>query len=148
MAQQALAALDRIEDPGSFRSHSLLLRGEALRALDRYREALTALQEALKYAPTNTQIHLAMGWCYKRVGQLDWAADILRRAVEEDPEEAQLHYNLACYYSLMGQRQRAIASLAIAIRLDRRYRDMACEEADFDPIRSDPDFQELASIVV
>ena len=52
---------------------------------------------------------MALGWCFKRVGQLDEAIGALEHAIAVDPSEAVLHYNLACYWSLARNRRRALA---------------------------------------
>jgi hypothetical protein len=58
-----------------------------------------------------------------------------------------VQYNLACYWSLAGGKRRALDYLARALALDSRYRDMVHDERDFDPIRSDPEFQALAAMI-
>jgi hypothetical protein len=72
----------------------------------------------------------------------------LRRALEVEPEEALLHYNLACYLSLANRKDEAIEYLAKALALDEGYRKLIDGERDFDPIRSDPDFQSLVKAPV
>jgi tetratricopeptide (TPR) repeat protein len=79
------------------------------------------------------------------------AIDALERAQETDPEPstaALLDYNLACYWSLAGKKNRALSSLARAFAIDPNYRDQVGDEPDFDPLRADPDFRELTSIIV
>lgn len=88
---------------------------------------------------------LALGWCYKRVGQLDEAIGALERAVEVEPGEAVLHYNLACYCSLARNRRRALQRLAHALEIDGNFRELVVDEPDFDPIRQDPLFQTLTA---
>jgi hypothetical protein len=65
-----------------------------------------------------------------------------------EPREAILHYNLACYYSLAAEKRRCLEHLSRAIKLDTKYRFEASEEHDFDPMRSDPDFQAITTIIV
>jgi hypothetical protein len=55
---------------------------------------------------------------------------------------------LACYLSLAGDKGRALRHLARALELDAEYRALADAESDFDPIRSDPDFQALLGLGV
>lgn len=151
LPEQALATLERAGDGGTFRGHVLYLRGEALRALERYPESLEALREAAELSPSNVHIWLALGWCYKRDGRLDLAIDALERAQETDPAPptaALLLYNLACYWSLSRRKDRALTSLAHAFAIDAHYRDLVGSEPDFDPLRSDPDFRDLVSMIV
>lgn len=151
LPEYALKALERIDSPGTFRGQIYYLRGEALRSLERYAEAVEPLEAAAELAPSNIHVWLALGWCYKRLDRLERAIEALQQALASEPneeEEALLTYNLACYLSLAGQKEQALASLAKAIALNPRYRDLVHNESDFDPIRSDPGFQSLTSIIV
>ncbi len=144
MPQHALQALGRLGNPAGFGVEALYLWGEGLRAMRRYFEALLPLERASRLAPRDVRVRLALGWCYKRTGRLDLAIDSLRKAVAVLPGEALLHYNLACYLSLAGQKRRALRRLSRATALDPVYREMVEDEADFDPLRSDPEFQAIA----
>lgn len=147
MPRHALDTLARLGMHGRPSSHLLYLRGEALRELERFEEALVPLDQAADIAPSNIHIRLAMGWCHKRLGRLDLAIEDLEQGIAVEPAEAILHFNLACYCSLAGRRRSAIAHLSQAIELDARYRDAIDGERDFDPIRSDPEFQALTSMI-
>ncbi|HWB09817.1 MAG TPA: tetratricopeptide repeat protein [Pirellulales bacterium] len=148
MPQTALDLLSRLSEPGTFRGQQLYLTGEALRALERYAEAIVVLEQAADLLPSNIHVWLALGWCQKRTGRLDLAISALERAEEVSPEEAIVHYNLACYWSLAGKKQRALAYLSRAISIDSNYRELLGDEPDFDPIRTDPEFRALTEIIV
>lgn len=143
LPQHALDVLERVQDAGTFRAHVLYLRGEALRALERYAEAVEPLEQAGDLAPSNYNIWLALGWCYKRIGRIDLALAALKRAEEVAPDEAVIQYNLACYYSLAENKQPALYHLRRALRLEPGYAELTARESDFDPLRADPDFQAL-----
>jgi Flp pilus assembly protein TadD len=148
MAEHALDVLDRLGDRARWSPHALYLRGEALRELERYEQAVRPLRRAAKADPDNPHVWLALGWCHKRTGRIDLAVKTMERAVEAEPDNPLVHYNLACYLSLAGDKERALAHLSQAFALDPYYRSLVHEEPDFDPIRSDPDFQALVSIIV
>ena len=148
LPQAALDALARMKDPGTFKGRKLYLTGEALRAMQRYAEASQVLEESADLSPSHIPVWLALGWCYKRNGQLDRAIGALQRAREIDPEQAIVFYNLACYYSLNRQKEEAIEYLSRALAMQPEYRDMIGDESDFDPLRADPDFQALTTIIV
>jgi Flp pilus assembly protein TadD len=124
------------------------LRGQALRAADRFDEAIEPLKRAAEAEPTNLEAWLALGWCYKRISRIDLAIEALDQALAVDPQEAIIPYNLACYWSLAGNARLALQYLAQALSIDPQYRQLAEKESDFDPIRSDPGFQSLTSIIV
>jgi Flp pilus assembly protein TadD len=144
----ALEALQRLGDPTDFAPSTLYLWGEALRAAARYVEAILPLEKAAQAEPENMHVWLALGWCYKRTGRLELAVEAIRKALVADPTEALLHYNLACYLSLAGDKEKALEHLSQALNLDPDYRHLIDSESDFDPLRSDPDFQALLGIIV
>lgn len=149
MPHHALSALKQIAGPEAPRSYQFyFLEGEARRALEQYNAAIASLERAADLAPSNIHVWVALGWCYKRTGHLDLAIQSLERAIEAEPDEALLHYNLACYWSLAGNKPQALEYLSRSFTLDPGYRDMVAEESDFDPLRSDPDFQALTSVIV
>ena len=147
MPEQALQTLGRLGDPAAFDSYALYLWGEGLRTSQRYFEALLPLERAAKAAPDDIRVRIAMGWCYKRTGQLDLAIDALEQALVVEPELALLRYNLACYLSLAGHKRRALRYLSQALTLDPAYRELAEAESDFDPLRADPAFRALCGEV-
>ncbi len=143
MAQHALKTLGRLGDPATFDSESLYLWGEGLRAMQRYMEAVMPLERAVKAAPDDIRIRVALGWCYKRTGRLDLAISALEQALRIDPAEPLLRYNLACYLSLAGQKRRALRYLSQSLAIDPTFRTLAETETDFDPLRADPEFQAI-----
>jgi tetratricopeptide (TPR) repeat protein len=148
IAQRALRTLDRLAEPGGEAVRVLILRGEALRMQERYAEAVEPLEAAVKLEPENLHVLLGLGWCYKRVGRLDLAIEALEAALQADPTEAIVYYNLACYWSLARHKKHAIKYLSQALAIDSNYRDRTETEPDFDPIRSEPDFQALIGVSV
>lgn len=143
-----LTTLDRLDCNSARRPQTLFLRGQALRMMERFLDAVKPLEEAAKLDPENVHIWLALGWCHKRLGRLDLAIQALEEALAADPEEAIVHYNLACYWSLANNAKLSVGYLSRAFELDPRLRDLVPTEPDFDPIRKHPHFQALVSIVV
>jgi tetratricopeptide (TPR) repeat protein len=76
-------------------------------------------------------------------GRYAEAADCGRQLVEAHPQYAGLLYNLACCESLAGRTADAIDHLGRAIDRSERSRSYAKDDADFDPIRGEPAFEEL-----
>lgn len=146
MPQHALDALARLDDPVAFEPHTFYLWGEALRELERYAEALTPLRQAAEADPENTHVWFALGWCYKRTGRIDLAIDSLQQVLASEPAEPLVHYNLACYWSLAGDKQQALEFLARALDINPEFRRLVDDEPDFDPVRSEPEFQALYGV--
>ncbi len=148
LAGRAVASLDRLRGSAVESPDALFLRGQAFRTMNRFAEALSPLEQAAQLDPKNIHIWLALGWCYKRVNRLDMAIEALEAAKEEEPDAAILYYNLACYWSLARNNRKAIDFLEYALKLDGQYRLLINAETDFDPIRNDPEFRALTSVIV
>ena len=147
LAERALDTLAGLDKSAGRRADALHLRGQLLRAMQRYRDAIVPLQQAAEFDPENIHIWLALGWCHKRSGRLDLAIQSLEEALAADGSQAIIYYNLACYWSLAGNAKLCVAYLSRALDIDPNYRDLVNEETDFDPIRDHPHFQALTSVV-
>ena len=148
LASRAIETLERIDNQGGMKAQILFLRGQALRVMERYTEAVPPLREAVEYEPQNIHIRLSLAWCYKRCRRLDLAIETLEGALEAEPELAIVHYNLACYWSLAGNPKLAVSFLSQAFELQPEYREQVIREHDFDPIRNHPYFQALTTVIV
>ena len=146
LPDQALRELDQIDDASEQAFHYHLLRGEALRAKSEHRRALDQFLQAHAIDGTDLSPLMGMAWCYKRVDRLDQSIDTLRLAYESHPEVPVVLYNLACYYSLAGEKELALSWLGRALRMDRSFINLVPNEADFDPLRNDPDFAHLLEL--
>jgi tetratricopeptide (TPR) repeat protein len=147
MPSHALRSLQRQGKVVHGDGRGCYLLGESLRELDRYREAIFPFRRSLELIPDDIHVWMALGWCYKRVGDLLKAIDALEHAVDIEPGEAVLHYNLACYWSLARDRRHALRSLAKALSIDGNFRDFIDDEPDFDPLRNDPLFINLVGVM-
>jgi tetratricopeptide (TPR) repeat protein len=148
LARRALDLLGETRFFGRSLAAALYLEGQALRLMEQYRQALQPLERSAKSNPSNIHVWLALGWCHKRTGRLDLAIQSLEEALGLAGGEAIIHYNLACYWSLAGNRKLSLTYLSQALDIDPNYRDLIAEERDFDPLRSDPEFQALTSVSV
>ena len=148
LATTALELLSDLSNERHAPGHIDYLRGQLLRAMERYDEAIDALRRAAQDVPENFHVQLALGWCFKRVDRIDLAIDALEDAIDFAPDHAIIHYNLACYWSLRGSVRQALTYLMQAFEIDPNYRDLVACETDFDPIRDNPEFRLLTSVIV
>ena len=114
--------VDHLGDNSSQSPQVQLIKGQALRTLERYKEALEPLAVAAEGDPQNVDTWLALGWCYKRTGRLDLAIESLEEALDVEPGSAMVNYNLACYWSLARNKRQALAYLSQALSLDGSFR--------------------------
>lgn len=75
-----------------------------------------------------------------RAGDYDGAVRELEPALALHPESATVRYDLACYESLAGHPARALEHLRAAVTRDARFRELAREEPDFEPLRAHPEY--------
>ncbi|QEG33309.1 TPR end-of-group domain-containing protein [Bythopirellula goksoeyrii] len=146
MPEHALHSLQRRGKVVHADARGCYLLGESLRELRRYREAIFPLKRSLELIPDDIHVWMALGWCYKRTGDVARAIDALEQAVEIEPGEAILHYNLACYWSLVRDRRQSLRCLSRALNIDGNFRDFIASESDFDPLRNDPLFKNIAGV--
>jgi len=145
LPNRSLQILGSQSDWSDMQFEANFLKGEALRSLKHYREALRPLEMAANLRPNDPSVALALGWCYKRTNRLAQAIDSLERALVENPDKALLHYNLACYWALAGNDGKALDALATALEQEPELRALIAKEPDFDRLRGHPDFDRLAA---
>ena len=80
------------------REQPYLNLGSLLITLERTKEAVSPLLQAVAIAPKNAQCHLRLGTAYLHLDRLDDAEKELREAVRLAPDDAAAHYQLGrCY---------------------------------------------------
>jgi tetratricopeptide (TPR) repeat protein len=94
------------------------------------------------YEPSGFEFWAPLGPLYA-AGQYAEAADRGQELIKAHPEYPTLFYNVACCESLAGRTANAIEHLQTAIERADRFRSLAADDSDFDPIRHDPAFKEL-----
>ncbi len=92
MPVQALRELDQVKDPGSLTASYSYLRGESLKRIGRYTEAIKPLQYAADLLPIpHSQLPWkSLGACYRESGQNDLAENAEQTA-NEIASEAKVH---------------------------------------------------------
>ena len=121
-----------------------LLKGEALRCLDRYREALKPLEIAASLRPSDTRVALALGWCYKRTNRLAQAIDSLERVLREHhPTSRCCTTTWPATGAWPATAPRRSTPCSTALDLDPDLRSLIAEEPDFDQLRGNPEFDRL-----
>jgi len=96
------------------------------------------------YEPFGWEVWMPVHRLYL-AGDYEAASDRGREAAESGMPYAGVFYNLACCESLAGRTNDAIEHLGRSIEMSDRFRAMAKEDSDFDPIRNEPAFEELVT---
>lgn len=125
-------------DPAAFNN-----RGNAYFRLKRYDKALADFNRALELRPNDPETIRNRGLTYAKLERYDETFTDFNRALELEPDNAGTLYDLACTSSLLEKTDHALAYLEKAITLDKKYREMAKTDNDFDNIRNDPRFKKL-----
>nr|WP_322745327.1 tetratricopeptide repeat protein [Coleofasciculus sp. LEGE 07081] len=119
-------------------------RGYALGNLGRLEEELASYDKAIEFKPDLHQAWNNRGYALNDLGRLEEAVASYDKALEIKPDETSAFYNKACTYAKHNNIDLAIENLQQAINLNPdKYREMAKTDSDFDPIRSDNQFQAL-----
>jgi mannose-6-phosphate isomerase-like protein (cupin superfamily) len=94
------------------------------------------------YEPSGWEVWAPARRLYE-AGDYAGAVEKAREVVEANPQYSAPLYNLACCEALAGMTPNAVEHLRAAIERQGSFRQLAKEDADFDPIRDDPRFREL-----
>jgi tetratricopeptide (TPR) repeat protein len=76
-------------------------------------------------------------------GEYVAAQELFERALRREPEAAHIHYGLAATRARLGAIDTALKSLERAFNLQPSLRIRAQRDQDLNPLRSDPDFEQL-----
>lgn len=138
---QAIDVLKKTIESNPTYPYAHLFLGFTYAAKGMHAEAIASYQEAIKLGldTPSTQVHLAV--TYAQAGNLGQAQTILKRL--ETSKDHVSPGELAMLYTALGEREKAFALLEKAYEdhdLQLQYLGVATE---FDPLRSDPRFQDL-----
>jgi tetratricopeptide (TPR) repeat protein len=76
-------------------------------------------------------------------GEYVAAQELFERALKREPEAAHIHYGLAATRARLGAIDTALKSLRRALDLQPKLRIRAQRDHDLNPLRSDPEFEQL-----
>jgi tetratricopeptide (TPR) repeat protein len=82
----------------------------------------------------------ARAFAYWNTDDFEKAVELLSQAHAEHPDDAGVLYNLACAESRLGHSEEALRHLRRSVELDRQFGELAAEDADFEPIREEPEY--------
>ena len=118
-------------------------RGATYAKLERHDEALADYNRSIELKPNEPATLYNRGITYTKLERYDEALADYNRSLELKPDYTSSIYNLACLFSLWEKTNEALAYLKKAINKDKKYREMAKTDNDFNNIRDAPRFKKL-----
>ncbi len=97
----------------------------------------------LKKNPDYVDVLRVVGSLLTLKGLASEGLKVDRRLTKLRPTDALAHYNLACSYARLNRANQSVKALRRAVELGYRDFRYIAEDADLDPIREDPRFQDL-----
>lgn len=87
-----------------------------------------------EWNPSDPGRFISLAYATRRSESIGAAHAILKRAEGLHPDEATVQFNLACYEAQMSNPGQAKLNLEPATRIDPRFRLLALEDADLEPL--------------
>ena len=108
-----------------------------------YELALVHYNNILEIHPDDLFILTQKGCCLLHLKRLDESHQCYEKVAEINPSDANAWYNLACIESLQNRVNASMDFLSEAIKLDKKYVEMAETDAEFELIRNTQQFKKL-----
>jgi tetratricopeptide (TPR) repeat protein len=118
-------------------------RGNTYFKIEKYDEALADYNRSLALKQDYAEALNNRGLTYSKLKKYDKALADYNRALTLKPDYAEAIYNIACAFSLQNKPDDALAYLEKAINKDKKCKDDAKTDTDFNNIRNDPRFTKL-----
>jgi tetratricopeptide (TPR) repeat protein len=126
--------MDRIDPEVRHLPEVLAVRADLYQCAKNWDLMFVVVKRLAEYDPTNIDWIAMYAYAARRAESLGSAKAILLSAVERNPVPAIFHYNLACYHCQLGERDEALQRLKQAFRREKKYRSMALEDPDLEPL--------------
>jgi ribosomal protein S12 methylthiotransferase accessory factor len=92
--------------------------GLSLKEVERYKEAIAALEKAASSDPERPEVYNLMGFCFFRLGEHKRAIDCFKNVLQLNPGSGIDHANIASNYRDLGDVEKAIRYYRLALELD------------------------------
>lgn len=96
----------------------LSYQGQVLKDLQRYDDAIEALQRGRREDDERPDIHNLLGFCYFKKQDFQTAISHFERAVQLNPASAMDYANLGVNHRRLGHREEALQAFTVALTLD------------------------------
>jgi len=134
MLEDAISELESLPPEDRDRSSVLALRVEIYRTAGSWSLMEVVARELWKRHPDEPAYWTNLAWAVRRLDSVLAARDILLEAVKRFPGDAMTNYNLGCYVCQLGDIDQAKTRVRKAIELDSKFRLLALDDADLEPL--------------
>ncbi len=116
------------DDPGF--SPAYLMLSRLYRGVSAYKEAVSVLNEGLRFAPDDITLLEALGLTWMEIGRADRASDVFKVATQHPAADYSLHFNHAAVLLELGEKHKASKELRRFIAIGKgRAKPSALREA-------------------
>jgi lipopolysaccharide biosynthesis regulator YciM len=112
----------------------LIIRMAIYQGTARWSAMAVVANRLVEFDPSEPAYFINLAYALRRSESLDAAHAILQRAEDLHPESAHVQLNLACYEAQLGNIEDAERHLGRAISKDPRFRRLALEDPDLEPL--------------
>ncbi len=122
-------------DPGCFALEETLVMQLCVYAgLQQWKKARELATSLAEQDPDNPQWTIWSASAACRLQSVEVAKTILLQALVSHPDNANIHYNLSCYETRLRHFRKAQRHLLRAIQIDPRFKVLAMDDADLEPL--------------
>lgn len=137
MTEDALAELNALTEAERVRTEALAVRTAVLIRRREWDSALQLATALCRAHPDHPSPYLDAAFCLHEMKRTAEAKELLLNGPRSLRATGIFHYNMACYEAQLGNLAAARDYLGQAVCLDERYREMALNDPDLLPLRSD-----------
>jgi len=134
MFLEANGELELLPKQLKHRTEVLKLRLEIYRESKAWKLMEVVARELWKRHSDSPEHWNNLAFAIRRTESVESANAILLQAVEKFPEDAMTNYNLGCYACQLGDLASAKAFVGDAIKLDAKFKLLALDDADLEPM--------------
>jgi tetratricopeptide (TPR) repeat protein len=134
MFEEAQAQLEEIDPFCRHLPEVLAARIPIYRALEKWDLMAIVAKQLTEWSPEEPANFIDWAYATRRAESIHQTRAILTRGAELHPDNGAIQFNLACYEAQMGNLAQAKANLERATRIDPKFRLVALEDPDLEPI--------------
>jgi len=134
MFEKANAEVEEVDPFCRHLPEVLVARLGIYHGLEKWELLVVVAGKLAEWNPNEPGFWVELAYATTRAESIHAAHAILMQAAELHPTDATIQFNLACYEAQMGSLDRAKAHLKRATEIDAKFRLMALEDADLEPL--------------